>query len=587
MKYYNEFKEAIEYRKNGDYEKCFSILKDINKLDPNCSLVKLELARLLIKIGTNKEKRIGKKMLIELCDTEREESAMLELGKLEFSEGHYDVAEEYFKYLLDTTQDDCALLYLAKIKFERSNYKTAEKYLLELINSKSTTKDSAMYKLSMLKIKQHDYEQAKTYLNELINNKTYFEYQSILELGRIGIKEKNYELARKYFEIYLEKAKAPYRVFNDLGNLGIIEGKYDEARFYLEKSYKRKPDYYNMYLLGMLENLEGNYEKAEKYFESLVFENHKNKNQAILELVFIEKKLGNYERSKKYYEKLLNTEFSSFAEIEFGRESRRDGNYEKAEEYFNNIIRQDGYAKEYAILELATTKCLMKNYSEAKKLFETLLSTSFKDSALTGIINANIREEKYEDAYINYNRIDNERIKGKKEMLNTKFYLKYKLGLLTDINSSSRYYFKQVLDYDENRALNHIKTHMYKNVKKERHSLYLENINIKKLYNDVKVKLDEESIREITLNDKYIIEFDYSIGSIGSVETNKVAIVTLPNTKNIITMYPVLSFDEYNNYCYSLNRIIDNNEEYYLNSHIKQKTRQSQIEKFNKKYGNK
>lgn len=399
MKYYNEYKQALEYRHKGLYADALAIIEKINKLDPKCELIKLELARLLIIKGTTKNKRIARKILLELCETEREYAAILELGQLELSEGNYDVAEELFKNLLDTTWEDDALFQLINLEEKRENNDKAEKYLMILLNKindySKITKDTLILKLAEIKINKGEYLEAR----------------------------KTYE----------------YLLYN------------------LEDKYKNKNNIYNA-----------------------------------------RKKLI-----------ILN-------------------------------IKQENYAEAYA--------CLQE-------------------------INDIIEETQ------------NLRLSG------VRFYLEYKLGILKDPDSYKSYFSSQVLHYNENKALYHIKSHLYEKNEKFVHTTFYDDIDIEKLFNEIKIKIQGESIKKFSFCDCYMIDCGYPIGMIDKRETTKMKVITIPNTKNIISMYPILSFDKANDYSYDLDKI----ETYKGNLEatevtekhmVKKKTRLSQIDKFNKKYGN-
>lgn len=91
----------------------------------------------------------------------------------------------------------------------------------------------------------------------------------------------------------------------------------------------------------------------------------------------------------------------------------------------------------------------------------------------------------------------------------------------------------QILDYDEYSAIEHVL---------EGHDLdsdgtiFNPNIDIYKLFNDIQNKLTPKNkVNKLIFNDIYIIHYP----NIGINNQEYLRVVTLPNTKNILTMYPI------------------------------------------------
>lgn len=114
--------------------------------------------------------------------------------------------------------------------------------------------------------------------------------------------------------------------------------------------------------------------------------------------------------------------------------------------------------------------------------------------------------------------------------------LAIKLGNKVDKNTSSKYHIVQLVNYDKTRALKHIKSHhLYQEGKTGR---FAANIDIEKLFENIKIQMTEENIIYEDILDTYEIPYP-NIGF--DTENNPVdilRIVTIPDTKNIITMYP-------------------------------------------------
>ena len=100
------------------------------------------------------------------------------------------------------------------------------------------------------------------------------------------------------------------------------------------------------------------------------------------------------------------------------------------------------------------------------------------------------------------------------------------------------YFYSQMIDYNEEKAIEHIKLHLDENDEKQNHSIYTEDVNIEKLYEKAKIKITNINPSRVAILDKYIVECDNIIGKTNGEEVDCLQVITLPNTNNIITMYP-------------------------------------------------
>jgi len=129
----------------------------------------------------------------------------------------------------------------------------------------------------------------------------------------------------------------------------------------------------------------------------------------------------------------------------------------------------------------------------------------------------------------------------------------------------------QIINYNKKKAIHHIKSH---HGEKSAHISYFNNdTDIEKIFNKILIYIKDKKPYYSGVYDVYIVHIDkVKMSSIYYERLNDLVIITLPNTKNILTMYPVDMVDE------DLNEIEkeENKKTYKL----------SQIEKFNKRYGN-
>ena len=155
--------------------------------------------------------------------------------------------------------------------------------------------------------------------------------------------------------------------------------------------------------------------------------------------------------------------------------------------------------------------------------------------------------------------------------------MKKQLGMEINVKESvyKDYIKRQILDYNEEEALNKISTRENKIV--ENDSYFNNNVNLKYLFDIAK-----ESIKEgKKVNTEEMLEIYYfgvsNIGYINNNTCNFIKVVVIPNTNNIISMYPTTQVD----YNYISNINIDYDKLFEKNNKVKTISR---IDKFNKKY---
>ena len=159
----------------------------------------------------------------------------------------------------------------------------------------------------------------------------------------------------------------------------------------------------------------------------------------------------------------------------------------------------------------------------------------------------------------------------------TELVIKKQLGLDTNFKRGARcdYLKEQIVDYKEGRAINHIQGHfIYVDEKK---SCFNENVNLNYLFNLIKNNIDNKN--KGNFNETLEIYY-FGVSNVGYVDNttcNYIKVVVVPNTNNIVNMYPVNTLD----YKYISNIDIDYEK---LFKSEKTKTMSSRIDKFNKKY---
>lgn len=205
-------------------------------------------------------------------------------------------------------------------------------------------------------------------------------------------------------------------------------------------------------------------------------------------------------------------------ENEIGSYYLRNGDFEKAEESFKTI--------------------LTGNPSETETCY-----------GLHGLIKIYVHQDKWEDALRCFDRL----VKVSEladyklsHFSNIRFLLLYKNNYINGKEKMDNYFERQLVDYDKNETINHIKRHLEKlnpdgTKFKTFHSVFSSETNIEELYDYVLEKINDINPSSYDLVDYYKVDINEKIGeTYSNKETKCVEVVTVPNTKQILSIYPVL-----------------------------------------------
>ncbi len=277
-----------------------------------------------------------------------------------------------------------------------------------------------------------------------------------------------------------------------------------EAKRYFEELLETSNVLYATLELGKLEAEMGNIDAARYYFEYLLKYSHADRNMAMLELGKLEVSAGNIELARKYFYNLIQLGHRTHANMELGKLEKLVGNDELAKIHFDDLLNAPN--SNYALRELFYIELKAENYMLACKYLELLL-------------------EKERIVPVEYQQIS--------------FYLMYKLGHYEESQDKLKSFFeRQLVNYNEQETLNHINLHLKEDVDE---ALFSSNINTIELFQFAKKEINKLIPRNSTVVEKYIIDCGKEVGTSYGIPTTKIEVVTLLNTTNILTMYPVVS----------------------------------------------
>lgn len=231
----------------------------------------------------------------------------------------------------------------------------------------------------------------------------------------------------------------------------------------------------------------------------------------------LEKVEVNYERSKMYYEECLGTKIEDKAKLNIARLEIELGNFKKAENIYNEL--QD--------------------------------SKKFLDQMPYEWIFLEILKKNFEEAYSRLQSIDHELCCNSKKRARLatqlEIYLRHKLGLLNiseiDLSSLNNYFLYRYLTNEDMVLLKHVSYHKEK--QNEAIGYIFENINLADLLEEVKERMKSLNPSHYEMVDKYKLRLDEPIGQKNNLFTNDICVETILGTDIIITMYPILLSDEF------------------------------------------
>lgn len=219
----------------------------------------------------------------------------------------------------------------------------------------------------------------------------------------------------------------------------------------------------------------------------------------------------------------------------------------------------------------------LNKFEEAIADLKYILKLEYNEYALTELYFIYYYTNKYKEALDLLPLIYEKRPINAYSVSISETVMRKQLGMPIKLRKGVRcdYIRGQVIEYDEEESLNHINKHLTGN--EENISYFNEGINITYLFNLIKNNIDNS--KKVNIEEMMEIHY-FGIGNIGKFNDeycNFVKVVVIPNTNNIISMYPTNSVD----YNYVSNIEVDYDKLFKRDNKVKTMSR---IDKFNKKY---
>lgn len=520
--------------------------------------------------------------------------ALFKLGKIYLKFGEYEESRKYFIEVLSKNgkYSNLAKINLAVINSHQKNYAEADKVLLSF----EGTKDEiyAKFELAKSKIREEKYKEALEIFRGLENSVS--RKYVLLETARIKNKLGLHKEAFKYLNALIEEGDSldkrlalaeKARAFYDIGEFGESKKIYldllrNQTTFKVEVKELTIPENLNymgnlsvrdelLIELSRVERKLGNTESAIKYL--FMVGNEREKIFAISELIDIETERKNYSKALEYVSLIENTFLKESVKIKKTTIYLNTGNYEKLHKTCEELNCSE--SKNIKTYRNAIGYFCEEKFSEAKRLFESLLDdnefkklASFylgkislieKDfemarvyfqnrdeedySKLRQLLIIDIHQEKYDaaldKALLLFNNANNY---GEKENISFILnFLSYKLNIILPIKyyGARSIYKDNIFEYNKNQMY----THIYNQATGKNE--FNKRVDILLLLDMLEQGINKEYFLRNDIYDEYAIPIE----NIGKNKEGYLKVLTIPNTSNVISIYPSATkyelFDEY------------------------------------------
>ena len=558
---------ARDFKRKRQFDDLIEFLKEKHNENPDDQIVSLELAKSLLR---NKHRSEGVALLNELIEQKHNVEAVLILGRLDMNENRYDDAKKKFRSILNTQKQNQALYELGRVYFKKGNIEKAKYYFTYVYENDNQDK-FVLFELGKIAKIEGNLELAKKYYQDILNIKP--DKYALFELGKIEALLDNYDEAIKCFNLLLDRNSSDIYTLLELGKTELKNGNPSKARECFSKvlEIKNGNDAFALYELAKLEINDGHMSIAkEMLYKVLVLK--PNDRPALVEIGNIEIKEKHYAIARDVFKKIIDIDPDDYCNLfELGKVEFVCGNSKKALEIYDELIDKTNYIYAYIEkarilslegflkeaeeiyfkllsecdlpgikLELGRLALVSGNYSEAKKYFDYLISLDDESYSNFENIFLLIKQKKYNEADDAFYKLPT-KLFGTPKYFELESYLNFALGKPVKKEFIGATYFEeQLYNYSKEFTVNHVLMHQVDGDVKKKYYNFSEDIDLYELIDLAEEKIKDMNPTQLFLSEKYIVTIDKPVAVMDGIETNTYAVNTLPNSKKIISMYPVL-----------------------------------------------
>ena len=451
---------------------------------------------------------------------------------------------ELVRYMEKYPFDMFGVFLYGKLQLKFENLEGAKTAFLKVAASESNNKYSAMAEIGHIAVQENDFDTARVYYEKAITESPNFEIFTILAWSRLERRTKNLDKALEVLNLKpidnerltLEKVKCLY-----------LQDKLEQARNLLNTiSTNTRDDFFNrsVYLeYARLEKIEGTYEEAMKYV-------HKAKQgekdfvyvQALYEETKLNIKYGLFDKALESLQEMMTMHHPYEDEVYLMRGIIYQGKkqIQKATaDYQIAVTSTDQNTKGTASFHLGTIMFAKGEFAAAEKLFMDSLEVhgEFFVSGYFKLIALYIKQARYDDAQMLLDELVEQFPETKEDISYVLAIrvLQSKRGEQIDTKPIA-YVEKQIIDYDKESAIIHIRTRHKDSY--DGKTKFNSNISLGELFDFAISQMTEDNMLYEDVMDVYSIHYPNIGVTDDGQPIHNLRVVVVPNTKNIITMYP-------------------------------------------------
>ena len=450
---------------------------------------------------------------------------------------------ELIKYMNRYPDDMFGVFLYGRLQLNCGEIKSAKEAFHTVVRKNGSNKYSALSELGNIAVTENDLPTARMYFQKVLTESPNKEEFTVLAWAKLERRERNLEEALRILDIpsyttnrmVLEKVKNLYlmdrieearklirtlrtdttdpmfnrSVFLELARLEKIDGTYEKAISYINKAKSGSKDV--VYIQSLYEETKlnikyGYFDKALDSCQELMTTNHPYEDEIYLMRGIIYQGKRDIPKAVHDYQIALTStdeETIGTASFHYGNILFAKGDFEEAEKLFLKSLVTHGEVHDAGYFKLIALYIKQNRLDEAQMLLDDLVQK--------------FPEIRHDLSFIIAIRtIQNKR--GIKIPTEPLVYIE-----------------KQIIDYNKAAALAHIRAgHTEKQPGK---SVFSDKLDINTLYDYVQSKMSDDNKIHEDIMDVYSISYP-NVGEVDGTIINNIRVVAIPNTKDIITMYP-------------------------------------------------
>ena len=449
---------------------------------------------------------------------------------------------ELNKYLEVNSTDMFGHFLHGRILMACGDLKQAKQVFTKVFESTSTNRYSALIALGDIAKLEGNIETAKDCYYQAITNSPYNEKYAIITLARLESKEEHYDKALKLLE-RLDPNSIETKI--EQARSYTAKGEHDKAYEILETCINQTNDENRLLALEKGKIARNAKDIPTAKFNYLKAKESSKKDDIYYKTLMEEAKLyldlGDFNNASSCCQELLSSNIEYQGEVYLRLATAQEGLKQFDQALINYRLAttsQDPDIRSLAYYNMGSLQFAKGEYSSAKRsLINSITPKKTPNSTHIKLIAIMLKEKRYDEAYSYLQQVMPENpTKDDFCLLHAKLLLDKIKGNPLPTRASKNYTERQIIEYREDDALDHIINHHQLII--EEVGNFAKQIDIPTLFTDIKYQLTEENMVNEDIADIYEVDYPNAGYDLDGTLVHKIRVVCLPTTKNILTMYP-------------------------------------------------